>query len=54
VTHEIDHISVSVVFIPFHWVFGGEEEKKERKEREKGEIMGNQAHFLCFVKSTVY
>jgi hypothetical protein len=32
----------------------GEEEGKERKEREKGEIVGNQAHLLCFVKSTVY
>jgi hypothetical protein len=42
------------VFIPFHWVFEAEEERKERKEREKGEIVGNQAHLLCFVKSTVY
>ena len=41
------------VFIPFHWVFEAEEERKERKEREKGEIVGNQAHLLCFVKSTV-
>jgi hypothetical protein len=29
----------------------GEKEKKERKEREKGEIVG---HFLCFVKSTIF
>jgi hypothetical protein len=39
----------SKVFIPFHWVFGGQEEKKERKERKKGEIMGNQAHFLYHI-----
>jgi hypothetical protein len=42
------------VFIPFHWVFEAEEERKERKEWERGEIVGNQAHLLCFVKSTVY
>jgi hypothetical protein len=39
------------VFIPFHWVFEAEEERKERKEREEGR---NQAHLLFFVKSTVY
>jgi len=32
----------------------GEEGRKERKKGEKGEIVGDQAHFLCFVKSTVY
>jgi hypothetical protein len=31
---------------------GREEGKKERKGKEKGEIVGNQAHFLCFV--TIY
>jgi len=46
-------VSGARVFIPFHWVFEAEEERKQRKEREKGEIVGNQAHLLCFVKSTV-
>jgi len=32
-------------------MFGGEEGGKYRKEREKGEIVGNQEHFICFVKS---
>ena len=30
-----------MIFILFHWVFGGEEGKKEKEE-----IMGNQVYFL--------
>jgi len=39
-------MSPNLVFIPFHWVFGGGGRRKERKEREKKEIMGNPVYFL--------
>ena len=41
--HPVDWQVNPMIFIIFHWVFGGEE---EIKEREKEEIMGNQAYFL--------
>ena len=39
---------LSKVFIPFHWVFQKKKgRKKKKKERKKGEIVENQAHFIC-------
>ena len=43
-----------LVFIPFHWVFQGKEGKGKKKERKKGEIVENQAHFICPPKSILW
>jgi hypothetical protein len=46
-----DHVSAHTisekvtVFIPFHWVFGGQEGKKRKKRKEKGRDCGKSSTF---------